>query len=122
MAFRPNEKPLIQKVYEAVPRVEIRLIASQLPITYIPELLQFIASQMEKSPHIEFDLLWINAVLAVHGRYLRDRSTQFASIFRSLQRGLLGYQEMISRICGNNNATLTFILDQQHVRATAVEG
>lgn len=98
MAFRLNEKPLIQKVYEGVPKKSIRLLASQLPAQYIPQLLQFIASHMEKSPHMEFDLLWINALLAVHGRYLRDRSTQFASTFRSLQRGLIGYQEMVSRM------------------------
>jgi len=98
MAFRLNEKPLIQKVYEAVPRTEIRLTSSQLPVSYAPQLLQFIASHMEKSPHMEFDLLWINSLLGVHGRYLRDRSTQYASIFRALQRGLLGYQEMVSRM------------------------
>ena len=98
MAFRLTEKPLIQKVFESIPREEIRLLASQLPVTYVPTMLQFVASHMEKSPHMEFDLLWINALLAAHGRYLRDRSTQFASIFRTLQRGLLGYQEIVSRM------------------------
>ena len=98
MAFRLNEKPLVQKVYESVPRDDIRLLASQLPVTYIPTMLQFIASHMEKSPHMEFDLLWVNALLAAHGRYLRDRSTQFASVFRTLQRGLLGYQDTVSRM------------------------
>ena len=97
MAFRLTEKPLIQKVFESIPREEIRLLSSQLPVTYVPTMLQFVASHMEKSPHMEFDLLWINALLAAHGRYLRDRSTQFASIFRTLQRGLLGYQEIVSR-------------------------
>ena len=98
LAFRLNEKPLIQKVYESVPREDIRLLASQLPVTYIPTMLQFVASHMERSPHMEFDLLWVNALLVAHGRYLRDRSTQFASVFRTLQRGLLGYQDIVSRL------------------------
>ncbi|KAF8591248.1 WD40 repeat-like protein [Ramaria rubella] len=117
MAFRLNEKPLIQKVYESVPPAEVPLLASQLPVSYVPNMLQFVASHVEKSPHMEFDLLWINSLLATHGRYLRDRSTQFASVFRALQRGLLGYQDIISRTCGSNNATLAYILDQQKVRA-----
>ncbi|KAF8496944.1 WD40 repeat-like protein [Gautieria morchelliformis] len=116
MAFRLNEKPLVQKVYEAVPREDIRLMASQLPVMYVPTMLQFVASHLEKSPHMEFDLLWTNALLAAHGRYLHDRSTQFASVFRTLQRGLVGCQDIVSRICSNNNATLTYILDQQRVR------
>ncbi|KAF8503896.1 WD40 repeat-like protein [Hysterangium stoloniferum] len=120
MAFRLNEKPLIHRVYEASPRDDIRLLASQLPVIYVPTLLQFISSHMEKSPHMEFNLLWINALLGSHGRYLRDRSTQFASVFRSIQRGLLGYQEVVSRTCGNNNATLAYILDQQHVGDASV--
>ena len=98
MAFRLAEKPLIQKVYESVPQEEIRLLASQLPVTYAPTMLQFVGSHMDKSPHMEFNLLWINALLTAHGRYLRDRSTQFASVFRTLQRGLLGYQDIVSRM------------------------
>lgn len=97
MAFRLNEKYLIQKVYESVPREHIRLLTGQIPSTYIPSFLQFISSHMDKSPHIEFDLLWINAILITHGRYLSERSIQFASIFRAVQRGLLACQNTVSQ-------------------------
>jgi periodic tryptophan protein 2 len=82
MAFRLNEKPLIQKVYESVPHGDIRLIARQLPVMYIPLLLQFVADHLGRSPHLEFDLVWLNALLMTHGRYLRDRSGEHAGVFR----------------------------------------
>ncbi|GJJ14935.1 hypothetical protein Clacol_009205 [Clathrus columnatus] len=116
MAFRLNEKYLIQKVYETVPTSNIRLLIHQLPSAYVTSLLEFISSHMEKSPHMEFDLLWINALFLTHGRYLRERSTQFASVFRAVQRGLLSYQDTITQTCGENNATLAYILDQQKLK------
>lgn len=99
MAFRLNEKPLIQRVYEAIPRGDIRLIARQLPVLYIPLLLRFVAGHLEKSPHLEFDLVWANTILMAHGRLLRDRSGEFASVFRVLQKALSDSEQSISKMC-----------------------
>ena len=98
MGFRLNEKPLIQRVYEKIPRGDIRLITRQLPVVYVPLLLRFVADHLDKSPHLEFDLLWANTVLIVHGRLLRDRSGEFASVFRALQKGLSDLEQSISKL------------------------
>ncbi|KAK2461249.1 hypothetical protein APHAL10511_006776 [Amanita phalloides] len=98
MAFRLNEKPLIQRVYEAIPRDDIRLIARQVPVLYVPQLLRSVGDHMERSPHLEFDLLWANALLMAHGRYLKDRSGEFASVFRVLQKALSEVEQSISRL------------------------
>lgn len=98
MAFRLNEQPLIQKVYESIPRSDIRLISRQLPAIYVPLLLRFAAAHLEQSPHLEFDLMWVNTVLMSHGRMLRDRSGEYASVFRVLQKGLGDFQQSISRV------------------------
>ena len=98
MAFRLNEKALTQKVYESVPRSDIRLISRQLPKTYIPLLLRFIAEHLEHSPHLEFDLMWINTLLMVHGRLLKDRSGEYASVFRMLQKELGDFEQSISKV------------------------
>jgi len=115
MAFRLNEKPLIQRVYESIPRGDIRLISRQLPLTYVPLLLRFVGEHLEKSPHLEFDLLWVNALLMTHGRLLRDRSGEYASVFRVLQKGLSEFEQSISRICEENTSTLSFLIDQAKV-------
>jgi periodic tryptophan protein 2 len=98
MGFRLNEKPLIQRVYEKIPRGDIRLITRQLPVIYVPILLRFVADHLDKSPHLEFDLLWANTLLMVHGRLLRDRSGEFASVFRALQKALGDLEQSISKL------------------------
>jgi periodic tryptophan protein 2 len=95
MAFRLNELPLIQTVYESTPPHDIKLITRQLPITYIDALLSFIAKQMESSPHVEFHLQWIAGLFGSQGRYLRDKSGDHAATFRSLQKGLTDFSENI---------------------------
>ncbi|KAJ6627887.1 WD40-repeat-containing domain protein [Mycena sp. CBHHK59/15] len=116
MAFRLNEKPLIRRVYESVPRGDIRLVARQLPVIYVPLLLRFVAEHLERSPHLEFDLLWANTLLMAHGRYLRDRSAEYASVFRVLQKGLADFEQSISRLCEENVSTLSYLLDQSKVK------
>ncbi|RPD61329.1 WD40 repeat-like protein [Lentinus tigrinus ALCF2SS1-7] len=117
MAFRLNEKPLILKVYEAVPRADIRLLARGLPVVYVGPLLRFVAEHMERSPHVEFDLLWASALLGAHGRHLRDRAGEYASVLRALQKGLTDFEQLISRLCEDNSSTLAYLLDQLKVKS-----
>lgn len=98
MAFRLSEKALIQRVYESMPRGDIRLIAHQLPLVYVPMLLRFVGEHLDKSPHLEFDLAWLNALLMTHGRMLRDRSGEFASVFRLVQKALGDFEHSISQV------------------------
>ena len=99
MAFRLNEKLLIQRVFESIPHSDVRLIARQLPVVYIMALLRFLAEHLDKGPHLEFDLLWVKETLLAHGRYLRDRSGEYASVFRTLTKGLVDVQKNISKLC-----------------------
>jgi len=98
MAFRLNEKALIQRVYESIPRGDVRLLSRQIPVVYVPLLLRFVGEHLDKSPHLEFDLLWINSLLMAHGRLLRDRSGEFASVFRVLQKGLGDFEQSIAKL------------------------
>ncbi|KAJ3535234.1 hypothetical protein NM688_g7006 [Phlebia brevispora] len=121
MAYRLNEKPLIHKVYESIPREDIRLLARQLPAVYLSQMLRFVAEHLEKSPHLEFDLLWVTALLAAHGRHLRDRSGEYASVFRMLQKGLQDTEDSISKLCDENSSTLSYLIDQSKVQHTAAD-
>lgn len=96
MAFRLNEQHLILRAYEAVPHVDVRLIARQVPQVYLFALLKFIAGHLETSPHVEFDLIWITNLLTGHGPYLGSRSGEFASVFRQLQKGVSEFNRNIS--------------------------
>ncbi|KIK99184.1 hypothetical protein PAXRUDRAFT_823013 [Paxillus rubicundulus Ve08.2h10] len=122
LAFRLNEKPLIQRVYESIPRGDVRLVARQVPVVYISALLQFTAEHLEKSPHLEFDLLWIQAVLMAHGRYLRDRSGEFAPVLRAAQKALGDVEQSISSLCDENTSTLHYLIDQSKASKKAEIG
>jgi periodic tryptophan protein 2 len=98
LAFRLNEKPIIQQVYERVPRSDIRLVARQMPEVYVPALLRFVSEHLEKSPHLEFDLIWVQAVIMAHGRFLRDRSGEHAPVLRAAQKALGDVGGSISRL------------------------
>lgn len=113
ISFRLNEKPLILKAYESIPPTDIRLLAQQLPKVYVPKLLRFIAGHVEASPHVEFDLLWVGAILRAHGRWLRERSGEFASEFRAIQKGVADFSQSIARLCDDNAFSLSYIIDQQ---------
>ncbi|KAL0959016.1 hypothetical protein HGRIS_014328 [Hohenbuehelia grisea] len=112
MAFRLNERALIQRVYEGVPRGDVRLVARQLPVVYVGQLLRFIGEHLEMGPHLEFDLVWVAAVLGAHGRMLRDRSGEYASVFRVVQRALGGLEKEVTRLCEDNISTLSYLVDQ----------
>jgi periodic tryptophan protein 2 len=98
MAFRLNEMPLIQRVYESIPASDIRLIARQLPVVYVPAMLSFVADHLDKGPHLEFDLLWTKEILMAHGRHLRDKKAEYASVSRSLMKGLMDFQKNVSKL------------------------
>ncbi|KAG6332965.1 hypothetical protein ID866_6127 [Astraeus odoratus] len=116
LAFRLNEKPLIRHVYESVPGADVRLVARQVPVVYLAALLQFVAEHMEKSPHLEFDLIWVRAILMSHGRYLRDRSGEFAPALRAVQKALGDVEHSISSLCEENTSMLLFLIDQSKVK------
>ncbi|KAF9787924.1 WD40 repeat-like protein [Thelephora terrestris] len=122
MAFRLNEKLLIQRVFESIPHSDVRLITRQLPVVYIMALLRFAAEHLDKGPHLEFDLLWVKETLLAHGRYLRDRSGEYASVFRALTKGLVDVQKNVSKLCDDNVSSLSYLIDQTRARGSGAEG
>jgi len=61
-------------------------------------LLRFVGEHLDKSPHLEFDLAWLNALLMTHGRMLRDQSGESASVFRLVQKALGDFEHSISQV------------------------
>ncbi|NXV97713.1 PWP2 protein, partial [Calonectris borealis] len=73
MAFKLNEKKLIQEVIEAVPSNEVDVVCSSLPDLYVEKVLEFLASAFEISCHLEFYLIWAHKLLMLHGQKLKTR-------------------------------------------------
>ncbi|MCJ1322244.1 hypothetical protein MMC15_007591 [Xylographa vitiligo] len=112
MAFRLNERSLIRRVYEGIPMSDVSFVVKEFPTVYLARLLRFIAQATDESPHLEFNLLWIEALLSQHGRYLKDNSGGFAAELRSIQKAVARIQQELTRMADDNVYALDYLLAQ----------
>lgn len=114
MAFRLNENYLIHTVFEAIPSQDISLVARSLPPVYLSRLLRFIALVDDESPHIEFRLLWIQALMTAHGGYVSSRVQEFGAEFRGVLKTLARMEKELIEISDSNKYLLDYILSRRH--------
>ncbi|KAL2002671.1 hypothetical protein VTN02DRAFT_6206 [Thermoascus thermophilus] len=110
MAFRLNESALIHRVYEAISPSNIPHIVRSVPTVYLPRLLRFVAHAADETPHLEFNLLWIESLLSIHGRYFKENAGRFASELRSVQRVIDEIRDSLKRLTEKNLYDLDYLL------------
>lgn len=93
MAFRLNEGAVIRSIYEAIPVNDVALVVKDLPTLYLVRLIRFVAHATEETPHLEFNLLWIRALLSIHGRHLKDNASSFGAELRTLHSAISRIQK-----------------------------
>ncbi|KAI9818365.1 MAG: hypothetical protein M1826_001387 [Phylliscum demangeonii] len=119
MAFRLNMPSLIRRVYEAIPAASIALVARDLPVVYVARLLRFTAHMTEDSPHLEFNLRWIEALLSSHGRWMRDHRGQYDEELRVAARAVGRIKDELARLADENIYMLDYLLHQPVLPARA---
>ena len=112
MAFRLNEITLIRRVYQAIPPADVALVVKLLPTVYLNRLLRFVAQATEESPHLEFNLRWIESLMIVHGAHLKDHSALFTVELRTVQKLVAKIQIGLARMADDNIYTLDYLLSQ----------
>ncbi|KAI6782884.1 Periodic tryptophan protein-like protein [Emericellopsis cladophorae] len=112
MAFRLNEAGLIKRVFQAVPHTEIPLVVGDLPTVYVSRLLRFVAAQTEESPHIEFCLLWIKALVDKHGAWLGANRGKMDVELRVVSRAVSKMKDEIRRLADENVYMVDYLLSQ----------
>lgn len=112
MAFRLNEAPLIRRVYEAIPVSDISLVVKNLPTVYLARLLRFVAQATDETPHLEFNLRWIEALLRAHGPYVKDRQAMFAAELRTVGKAVARIQSDLKRLADENVYAIDYLLSQ----------
>ncbi|BCR98861.1 snoRNA-binding rRNA-processing protein PWP2 [Aspergillus luchuensis] len=112
MAFRLNEQKLIRAVHEAIPPSEITHVVRSVPTVYLPRLLRFVAHAAEETPHLEFNLLWIEALFSNHGRYFKENSGSFAPELRAVQRAIDEINNSLKRLTEKNIHNLNYLLSR----------
>lgn len=109
MAFRLGEQGLIHRIFESIPAKDIEIIAKDLPEVYLLRLLRFIGSLAETSSHVEFYLLWVQALMTHHGRYIMDNKHQFVSPLRQLQKSLRLVNKEFNNLAARNIYYVQFV-------------
>lgn len=112
MAFRLNEGPLIRRVYEMIPTTDLGLVVQNIPVVYLARILRFVAQVTDESPHLEFNLRWIEALLCTHGPYLKEHASSFASELRTIQKAITKVQSELARMADDNVYALDYLLAQ----------
>ena len=112
MAFRLNEAPLIRRVYENIPIEDVSLLVKNLPRIYLARLLRFVAHATDESPHLEFNLRWIEALLSTHGPYLKQSSAAFAAELRTVQKAISRIHTDLARLADDNVYIVDYLLSQ----------
>ncbi len=98
MAFRLNMPSLIRRVYESIPASNIQLVIKGMPAVYVSRMLRFVAQMTEDSPHLEFNLLWIEALLSTHGRWIREQRGQMEEELRIGMRAVGRIRDELTRL------------------------
>lgn len=110
MAFRLNETYLIHKVYESISKDEIKLVVKDLPLVYIPKLIEFIGSIAMDSQHIQFNLMWIENIITSHGKYIAKNKQLFGKGLRSIQRFLNRVVKDVVKVGKKNSLLADFLM------------
>ncbi|KAF9881249.1 periodic tryptophan protein 2 [Colletotrichum karsti] len=112
MAFRLNEAGLIKRVFLSIPHSDIPLVVEDLPIVYVPRLLRFVAAQTEETPHIEFCLLWVKALVDKHGAWLTQHRGKVDVELRVVSRAVARMRDEIRRLADDNVYMVDYLLGQ----------
>jgi periodic tryptophan protein 2 len=112
MAFRLNERNLIRRVYEATPVSDIALVVKEMPSVYLGRLLRFVALQADESPHLEFNLMWIEALLSKHGRWMKENRGGMEAELRSVEKAVRRIQTELARLADENIYRIEYLLAQ----------
>lgn len=112
MAFRLNEAGLIKRVFQAVPPADTALVVADLPTVYVARLLRFVAAQTEESPHMEFCLLWIKALVDKHGAWLTANRGKVDVELRVVSRAVSRMKDDIRRLADENVYMVDYLIGQ----------
>ena len=112
MAFRLNDRNLVRRVYEATPVPDILLTVKGLPSVYLGRFLRFVALQADESPHLEFNLIWIESLLSQHGRWIKDNKSGLEAELRSVEKAVRRIQAELARLADANIYKIEYLLAQ----------
>ena len=78
--------------------ITVELVSQNLPEQYVTKMLNFVASQLDSSPHLEFYLVWSEKLLSLHAAKLKSMSSTQQALLRSLQKSLTRRMQDLAKL------------------------
>lgn len=110
MSLRLNDARLLGYIYTCITIPEISLVVRALPAVYLPQILRHAAVQLDEGPHLEFGLRWVEALLRIRGRELRDSKGVAGPELRLAQRAVRRVQRDLGRVADENGFRVDYLL------------
>jgi periodic tryptophan protein 2 len=116
LACHLGEQGLLERVLEGTPTGLIRLVGRALPLAFLDKVLSTVASKLEAgspkaSPHIEFYLTWLLALLTAHSGLYKSRPSMFAASLRAAHKALVGRRDSLVSLAEGNRHLLSFLAE-----------
>lgn len=112
LAFHLNIPSLTLRIHTSIPPADIDLVVHRLPPQYIAPLLRTVLEASETSPHLEFNLRWLKAVLAVHGPRIKKVPKDFVPLLRRGAKVVAAWQGEVARMADDNGFLVGVLLGQ----------
>ncbi|RKP12721.1 WD40 repeat-like protein [Piptocephalis cylindrospora] len=109
MAVRLGEEALLRQCYEATPPDDVALVVRPMPTRYLNRVLIFVAAETEKTPHIEFHLKWIEAILGYHGEWVRQNTATLKPSLRAVRKAIANQHEHLGKVCNENTYAIQYL-------------
>lgn len=74
------------------------MVVDSLSDVYIDKLMSFISTQIEKSAHLEFYLIWSQTILYKHGNRIKQRASSKMSILCNFEKSLTKKSEDLGKL------------------------
>jgi periodic tryptophan protein 2 len=133
VALRLNEPGILQLAYENIPFQNIDFIVNSLPVIYVERILKLLAIILDRSlgvfdaskkenyqgekstsfrysPHIEFHLVFLQALFKKHGKFIREhKSNSMRVLFRALKKNLTELRDDLNYVCDSNKYAIRYL-------------
>jgi hypothetical protein len=116
LACHLNERGLLDAVLGGLPAAALPLIMAFVPPAFLARLVALLAERLHpagarRSPHLDFDLRALLALLSGHAKTLRDSPDAHAGCLRDAQRALLAHRDALSALVDANRFALDFLVE-----------
>jgi periodic tryptophan protein 2 len=113
MSLRLSQSQVTIKVVEGIPPTDIPLVIREFPESYLSRLLRFFNWYAERTPHVEFYLLWCSAILTRFGRILKTGKGEYAGQVRNLQKDVIKIKGELQAVGDEIGFILGYIFDHE---------